>query len=126
MVIFKNGPSVSSLSLIHCHLSAASPNHNLISTVTMTPTAVHQLQRLCRTINPYFRLTDHQLKLDTVTWINVVCMQNRLYHERGHESLFMIWLQVQQGDREGKFPVSPICFCAERVNTIFRQPFPRK
>lgn len=89
MVIFKNCPSVLSLSLIHCHLSAGSPNHNLISAVTITPTAVHQLQWLCRAINPYFRLTDHHLKLDNVTWTkhrmqNDIC---RLYHERGYESL---------------------------------------
>lgn len=73
MVIFKNCPSVLSLSLIHCHLSAASPNHNLISAVTMTPTAVHQLQRLCGVVNPSLCLTDHHLKLDTVTWTSTVC-----------------------------------------------------
>lgn len=72
MVIFYNFPSVLFLSFIHCHLSAASPNHNLISTVTMTSTAVHPLQTLCMVIKPSFCLTGHHLKLDIVTWTNIV------------------------------------------------------
>ncbi len=91
MVIFKNCPSVLSLSLIHCHLSASSPNHNLISAVTITPTAVHQLQRLCRAINPTFCPPDRNLKLETVTWTNLIFRGS--ITTRGHESLFIIRLQ---------------------------------
>lgn len=123
MVIFKNCPSVLSLSLIHCHLSAASPNHNLISAVTITPTAVHQLQRLCRVINPTFCPTDRNLKLETVTWTNLI-FRGFITTEVINPCLLF--------DCNREIEVSPlflhmhVIFCAELENMIFRQPLPRK
>ncbi len=112
MVIFKNCPSVLSLSLIHCHLSAASPNHNLISAVTVTPTAVHQLQAL-QGHQPHFLSNWPQCK----AWYSVLDKSDlkRFYHNRGHESLFMIRLQQRA---RCKPPVSPharhlLCWACE-------------